>query len=75
MLDALKQLLQSKKALLTLVNIIVFVAAKFHLNLDAEVLYPVFGSISLLILTIGFQDFGKEGEAIAAEVVAPEDEE
>lgn len=72
MLDALKQLLKSKKALLTLVSILVFIGGKFHLDLDAEVLYPVVGSLAMLVLSIGFQDFGKEAAAI--EVDAPDED-
>lgn len=60
MWNALKGLLSSKKALLTLGSVLVWVGGRFGLDIPAEELYVVVGSLAALVVAYAVQDAGKE---------------
>lgn len=62
MRDALKQLLGSKKFLVMLATILVYVAGKAGLNLTTDQLVPVLAVMMTYIVGQGISDIGKEAE-------------
>ena len=66
MKQAIKDLFASKKFILTLVAIIVWVVGKAGLHLEPAVVEGVVGLLALLITGISLADLGKEkGKALA----------
>ena len=66
MKKAIKDLLASKKFLVTLVAIIVAVGGKFGLDLNTETVISIVGPLMGFVLGQGLADFGKEKAKIEA---------
>jgi len=64
MLDALKGLVGSKKALATLAGMIVAAVAKFGFDAPADFVYGLLGLVSAYVVGQGAADWGKEAAAI-----------
>ena len=59
MVDALKQMLASKKAIAAIAGVIVATAGRYGLGLDPEAVTQVLTPIVAYILGQGIADFGK----------------
>lgn len=66
MWNTVKDLLKSKKALMALVALIVFVAGRFGLQLDKAELAGVVGPLWAYVIAQGVADKGKEAAKIEA---------
>lgn len=66
MKSAVKTLLKSKKTWITITAILVWVLGRFQLEISSEDLLPLVGALVTLVLTIGFQDHGKEAAKLKA---------
>lgn len=62
MKDMIRQLLTSKKALATLVAVLVWVLGRFGLDVESAELLPLVGAIAAFVVAQGFADQGKEAE-------------
>lgn len=60
MLDAIKKMLGSKKALAALAGVVVALAAKAGFDLDTEAVLAIVSPVIAYILGQGAADFGKE---------------
>lgn len=60
MIDAIKKMLGSKKALAALAGVVVALAAKAGFDLDTEAVLAIVSPVIAYILGQGAADFGKE---------------
>ena len=75
MWNAIKQLLASKKVLMTIAGLIVAALAKYGLNVEPSLVLAILGLVASLVLGQGFADSGKEAAkvvAVAAAVASPD---
>lgn len=63
-MDLLKQLLSSKKAVATLVAVLVWVGGRFGLDVSAEDLAPIVALIAAYVVGQGIADHGKEAAKV-----------
>lgn len=66
MRDVLKQLLTSKKALVTLVAVIVWALGRFGLDVAADDLLPLVVALATFVVSQGLADHGKEKAKVEA---------
>ena len=59
MIDALKQMLSSKKAIAAIAGVVVAAAGRYGLQLDAEAVNQILAPIVAYILGQSIADFGK----------------
>lgn len=66
MLEVLKELLGSKKALTAIAGIILAIASRYGLNVPEELVQDIVQLLSVYIVGQGIADHGKEAEKIKA---------
>ena len=64
MWNAIKQQLKSTKVLTALAGIVVWIAGRYGLDIDASDLVPVLGLLISLIVGKGLADVGKEARRL-----------
>ena len=67
MWNTVKQLLASKKALATIVAILVWLVGKFGLEVESELLYGIVGPLLVYVTGQSIADFGKEKAKVDGE--------
>lgn len=65
-MEFVRTVLSSKKALATIVSILVWLIGRAGLNISEEMLLPVVGAIAAYVLAQGIADKGKEAVKEAA---------
>ena len=73
MWNAVKQILASKKALATIVAMLVWVIGKAGFDIDSDLLYPPIATLISYVVGQGIADHGKEAAKVLAQPLAKSD--